>query len=117
MVWPDQSRQSFHGMTTEGYAARFIKAMQSLLDERDASKIDTLAQRLSPFRIDLQHKHVLDTLTIEPTLVFEENQQPAQYVSAFVFVNPLACWHKLWVLQISEVCLGLTLWIQVACRT
>lgn len=91
MVWPDQSRQSFHVTTSEGYAARFVKAMQSLLDERDASKIDTLAQRLSPFRIDLQHKHVLDTLTVEPTLVFEESQYPAQYVSTFAFVSLLPC--------------------------
>lgn len=91
MVWPDQSRQSFHITTTEGYDARFVKAMQSLLDERDASKIDTLVQRLSPFRIDLLHKHVLNTLTIEPTLVFEEHQHPAQYVSAFAFVIPLPC--------------------------
>ncbi len=66
--------QIFCSLPVEDDVTRFMKAIQSLLDEKDASKIKALAQRLSPFRIDLQQKDVFGTVTVEPTLIFEDNQ-------------------------------------------
>lgn len=81
MEWPEESPELFQvTATTDGDATCFVSAMRSLLDEGDSSKISTLAQRLSPFRIELQHKNIPDNITVAPILVFEENQASAWYV-------------------------------------
>ncbi|KFG83680.1 hypothetical protein MANI_028488 [Metarhizium anisopliae] len=57
--------------------AHFVNAVKLFLDESDIISIDTLASRMSPFRIDFQQGPMEDPGSIRPVLVLE-NEPPSQ---------------------------------------
>ncbi|QLI68243.1 Aurovertin biosynthesis cluster transcription factor aurF [Metarhizium brunneum] len=54
----------------------FIEATRSLLDEGDVTALDTLASRLSPFRIQYRSVVEGDIISVKPVLVLEHEQSP-----------------------------------------
>lgn len=56
------------------YNVRLLRdAVRFLLDADDAASLTILANRLAPFRIDMEEKLIGETPFLQPVLVLEDN--------------------------------------------